>query len=371
MPGDAVERGTVLIVDDSPLDIAVHSEILRANHRVLSAADPESAFDLLRSGLRPDLVLLDVMMPGKDGLAFCRQLKAIPATAAVPIVFLTAKDSTADEEAGFAAGAVDYVAKPVDPHLLAARVRTHVELKKARENLEEQNQALREAVRLREEIEQINRHDLKNPLMIMMNIPGLLKSQSNLTADQKKWLEMIEEAARRMLEMINRSIDLAKMERGTYALVPVAVDALSIARRIVAAFSHEAFDRTVRLELFLNGKSVNDSDAFTIRGEELLLYSMLANLVRNALEASPPGSVLIDFKSGSCASISVHNQGTIPPEIRGRFFEKFATFGKKSGTGLGAYSARLAATTLGGSISFASSEQEGTTITVTLPRNAQ
>ena len=368
-------RSTVLLIDDSPVDTAVQSEILRSEHRVLSASGPESAMDLVRSGARPDIVLLDVMMPGTDGLAFCRRLKADPAAAGVPIIFVTAKQTVEDEEAGFAAGAVDYVAKPVDPHLLRARVRTHVQLKRARENLEQQNEALRESAQLREEVEQISRHDLKNPLMVIMNVPSFLRRQPNVTSDQRRWLQMIEDAARRLLEMINSSIDLFKMERGAYALSPVDVDALAVARRIAeAARLGSASEECVAIDLILEGSPATETDVFFIRGEELLLYSMLANLIKNAVEASAAGSaVSVSFDArGSqpgTAAIEVHNTGVIPQGIRGRFFEKFVTFGKKGGTGLGAYSARLAAITLGGSIAFTSSEESGTTVTVLLPRS--
>lgn len=99
---------------------------------------------------------------------------------------------------------------------------------------------------------------------------------------------------------------------------------------------------------------------------------MLGNLARNAVEASPPGSTAsISLRDGGAAIIAIHNEGAIPANIRERFFEKFATAGKKGGTGLGAYSARLIATTLGGTIAHTSSERDGTTITVTLPRRSE
>ena len=362
---------TVLIIDDSPSDIAVQAEALRPAHHVLSATNPEAAFEIIRSGARPDLVVLDVMMPGTDGLSVCRRLKADAATAAVPVIFVTARDGVEDEEAGFSAGGVDYVAKPVNPHLLRARVRTHIELKQARESLERQNEALREAARLREEVEHINRHDLKNPLMVIMNIPSVLKRGRTMSPDEKKWLEMIEDAARRMLEMINRSIDLLKMEKGIYPLQPVDVDALAVARQIVSAMTPLAADRGVKVDLLLDGRPAAESDTFRLWGEELLLYSMFGNLVRNAVEASAPGSTAsISLRGGEAATIAIHNEGAIPEGIRGRFFEKFVTAGKTAGTGLGAYSARLIATTLGGTIAFTSSERDGTTITVTLPRRS-
>jgi signal transduction histidine kinase len=104
-------------------------------------------------------------------------------------------------------------------------------------------------------------------------------------------------------------------------------------------------------------------------GEGLLCYSMLSNLVKNALEASPEGGVVtIGLCTGAQPEVTVHNMGAVPEAIRDRFFEKYATQGKSSGTGLGTYSAQLIARTLGGDIHMRTSEQEGTTVTVRFPR---
>jgi two-component system, sensor histidine kinase and response regulator len=365
----AMERPTVLIVDDSPFDLDVQAEALRGSHRVLCAPDPDAAFELIHSGARPDLIVLDITMPGGGGLQVCRRLRADRETASVPVIFVTAQDGADSEEAGFAAGGVDYVTKPINPHLLLARVRTHIELERAREELERQNEELKEVARLREEVEQINRHDLKNPLMVILNVPPLLAHQENITSDQRKWLQMIEEAARRMLEMINRSVDLLKMERGIYPLNAVNVDLLPVVRKVVASVGPLAEAARVSVALDVDGRPAGSADTFPVHGEELLLYSMFANLVKNAVEAAPTQStVTLSFRAAATALISVHNRGAVPAAVRGRFFEKFATAGKTGGTGLGAYSARLVATTLGGTISCVSCEEEGTTITVDLPR---
>lgn len=101
----------------------------------------------------------------------------------------------------------------------------------------------------------------------------------------------------------------------------------------------------------------------------MLLYPMLANLIKNAVEASPEGDrITISLTNGDSAVISIHNKGTVPEDVRDRFFEKYATSGKTGGTGLGTYSAKLIAETLGGRIGFDSSEGNGTTVTVVFPR---
>jgi signal transduction histidine kinase len=366
------EHRTVLIVDDSPADIAVLSECLRGEYAVLGATSAASALEILHSSKVPDLILLDVLMPGLDGLGFCCRIRADPATCRIPVIFVTAKGTEEDEAAGFAAGGVDYVVKPVNPHLLRARVKTHVELKLARQDLEAQNGILKENARLRDEVELISRHDLKNPLMVIMNIPVVLLGQPGIGAEAAKWLKMIQDAARRMLEMINMSIDLFKMERGVYNLRPEPVDALALTRQITDAMAGITSVSSLSIDVAVEGRPAQPTGTFRVSAEEPLLYTLLSNLIRNAVEASPPGGrVSISFSTGASGVIAIHNVGAIPASIRERFFQKFATAGKPGGTGLGAYSARLIATTLGGTVDCRSSEEAGTTITVSLPLAAR
>jgi signal transduction histidine kinase len=362
------DRPIVLLIDDSSTDIAVLSEILPGEFAVQIAGGADEALKILHSPEVPDLILLDIMMPGLDGLAFCRRIRANPKTRSIPVIFVTSKDSEDDEAEGFAAGGVDYVTKPVNPHLLRARVRTHIELKAAQAELESQNATLRENARLREQVEHLTRHDLKNPLMVVLNIPDLLLRRPGISADEVKWLQMIVSSARRMLEIINMSTGLFKMEQGTYTAKPEPVDALAVARQIAEQMVKAAPEGFPAIALTLEGAPAASSDSLMVSAEEPLLYTMLANLVRNAVEASPQdGVVSLSFSRGETARIAIHNSGVIPASIRERFFQKFVTSGKQSGTGLGAYSAQLIARTLGGGITFQTSVEEGTTLTVSLP----
>jgi len=362
------QRRTILVVDDSPVDIAFLSELLREEYKVLCATNAAHALETLHSSGSVDLMLLDVMMPGLDGLEFCRQLRADPATRRMPVIFVTSRDADEDEAAGFAAGCVDYVMKPVNPHLLRARVKTHIELKLVREDLESQNLILNENASLREEVEHLTRHDLKNPLMVILNIPTLLMRRPGISEDEMKWLKMIVTSARRMLNVINMSSDLFNMERGTYTPQPVAVDALAVARQVVDSIATLPDDGSHAVDMTLAGRPVEAADSFMVSAEEPLLYTMMSNLVRNAIEASPAkGRVLLSFSHGTAPTFSIHNSGAIPTAIRERFFEKFVTAGKQGGTGLGAYSAQLIAKALRGAIGFETSEEAGTTLTVSLP----
>jgi putative two-component system response regulator len=124
----------VLVVDDAPENLAVMSELLRGDYRVLVATSGERALALAASS-PPDLIVLDVMMPGLDGYEVCRRLKDSAATAHIPIIFLTSIDDEDSERTGFELGAVDFVGKPVRAAVFLARVRTHVQLKQAGDSL--------------------------------------------------------------------------------------------------------------------------------------------------------------------------------------------------------------------------------------------
>ena len=121
------QRPRLLLVDDEPTNLQVLRHVLQADYRLLFATDGARALQVAREQL-PQLILLDIMMPGMDGYAVCRALKADPATAAVPVIFITALNDSQDETAGFDVGGVDYLTKPVSPPVVRARVRTHLSL---------------------------------------------------------------------------------------------------------------------------------------------------------------------------------------------------------------------------------------------------
>ncbi len=137
-------RAVILVVDDIPENIDVLSGILRTKYRVKAALNGRRALAIARSDPQPDLILLDIMMPGMDGYEICRRLKADPRTSAIPVIFVTAKSEVEDERLGLELGAVDYIVKPISPAIVIARVQTHLALY-------DQNRELERKVRERTE----------------------------------------------------------------------------------------------------------------------------------------------------------------------------------------------------------------------------
>jgi putative two-component system response regulator len=155
VPGaETPERSTILIVDDTPQNLTVLGELLQPLYRVRAANSGERALRMVRTVPRPDLILLDVMMPEIDGHDVLRRLRDDPSTRDIPVLFVTAMDAVEDEERGLALGAVDYLTKPIKPAIVLARVRAHLDLKAARDRLARQNDWLEAEVhrRMRENV---------------------------------------------------------------------------------------------------------------------------------------------------------------------------------------------------------------------------
>jgi putative two-component system response regulator len=133
---------TILIVDDEPDNIALLSSALKGTFRTKVAITGGNALDLVLRGDAPDLILLDIMMPDMDGYEVCRRLKLDPKTTDIPVIFLTAKSDTQDEQQGLELGAVDYITKPLSLPIVLARINTHLHLKSVRDFLRDKNEYL-------------------------------------------------------------------------------------------------------------------------------------------------------------------------------------------------------------------------------------
>jgi putative two-component system response regulator len=148
-PAQEPVRSTVLVVDDTRTNLAIMGDLLSSQYRVRVANSGARALQAAHTQPRPDLILLDIMMPEMDGYEVMRQLQADPKVRDIPVIFVTAMGADEDEEHGLQLGAVDYVTKPIRPAILLARVKAHLELKHARDLLQNQNNYLEKEVGLR------------------------------------------------------------------------------------------------------------------------------------------------------------------------------------------------------------------------------
>ncbi len=357
---------SILIVDDTPENLTVLRDILtRAGYRVRPVLQGALA---LKSAAAdpPDLILLDIMMPVMDGYETCRGLKADERTADIPVLFISALDATENKVRGFEEGGLDYITKPFRAEEVLARVRTHVALREAQLQLKAQNEELRRAAALREDVDRMLRHDLRGSLANVIGYSELLAEEVDPDGTPAEHARVIVGAGYSMLSMIHSSFDLMKMERGVYEGKPEPFDIAEVARQVLDELGLDSDRKHLEHRICLAEPGTRD---LIVRGERLLCHSLFHNLVKNAIEASPVGGILefrLSEKEGA-AKIQLRNAGAVPEVIRDRFFDKFVTYGKLDGTGLGTYSAKLMAETQGGTIRLDASEQGYTSVVVTLP----
>ena len=364
-------RPRLLVVDDAPENLALLLDALKDDYTVIAARNGTKALQLAAATPPPDLILLDIVMPEMDGYQVCARLKERVETRAIPVIFLTALEEEESETLGLSLGAVDFIRKPICLATLHLRVKLHLELLQSRRRLEEQNRYLVEAARLRSDVEHITRHDLKSPLNTIISVPKLLLEECEFTPSQQALVKMIEKSGYNMLEMINRSLDLFKMENGIYDFRPESVDILAVMRRALAELASMITAKNLQVTLRVDNQLPRDGQKVMAMAESLFCYSMFSNLCINAIEASPPEDVInIGFERQDDVIISIDNGGEVPEEIREHFFDKFVTVGKRDGTGLGTYAARLIALTQRGTIDLDTSVAGRTCIRVTIPSGA-
>ncbi len=224
-------------------------------------------------------------------------------------------------------------------------------------------------MQLKEDIDRITRHDLKSPLNGIIGVPDYLLEAVEMKPEDQALLRSVKESGIKMLQMINMSLDLYKMEMGAYAYLPENVNVGKIVKGIVSDLEDIIAGKKLHILLSINGQIASPGDKVMLQGEELLFLSMLSNLVKNAVEAAPAGSpVSIGFLLNEINTIIINNRGEVPESIKDHFFDKYVTAGKKYGTGLGTYSAKLIARTMDGTIRMKTSVEQGVTITITLPK---
>lgn len=348
-----MKKGTILIVDDVDSEIDILVDILHEDYEVCVATDGETALEVARDA-HPDLILLDIVMPNMDGYEVCRRLKGDLRTRDIPVIFVTVLSEEGHETTGLGLGALDYITKPYNREIVLARVRNHMDLI--------------EALRIKEDVNRIVSHDMRNELSTIIGYPDVLLQDKTLSPQHRRMIEKIRNSGYNLLKMVNLGLQLHKLEKGQYCFLVSEVDVLKVIRSALEHMEGLVRFKSIDVRLTLGGHPVQDDARFMVRGEDTLLYSMLSNLILNALEASPAGAgVTVDLARTGETNISIHNRGAVPEDIRNRFFGKYITAGKTKGTGLGAYSALLMAKTLGGTIEMQTSEEDGTTVTVKLP----
>jgi two-component system sensor histidine kinase/response regulator len=353
----------VLVVDDIPKNLQVVGTMLRnAGYAVMPATSGARALEGVRVQL-PDLILLDLMMPDMDGLEVCRQLKADPLTQEIPIVFLTASNEMDHLVKGFQAGAVDYVTKPFNPPELLARVRTHLELKHARERLREMNDE-------KNEFMGIAAHDLRNPLNVVKGYIEMMREESTMGPEERAdLLERMHDATKRMAEMVQNLLDANRIERGELHLTLAPAELSALVRSVVESQRPwaTAKEQTVHME--------SAPAPLNVLVDPTVMVQVMENLVSNAIKYSPLGQrILVRLKKDAQrVRIEVQDEGPgLSAEDQKRLFGKFARLsakptGGEHSTGLGLSIVKKMVEAMNGQVRCESELGKGATFIVALP----
>ena len=248
------------------------------------------------------------------------------------------------------------------------------ERKRAEELLRSTVDRLNDEIRHREELEKVKaqvermiRHDLRNPLNGIMAAAQILMTDE-ITPEQQELCMIIRESGRKLDTMLSSSMDLIKMEEGTYRLRPDPNDLARVIEEVRREVEPLAANHGVRVVCNVDGRPLTRDLTLPIEGERLYLADAFANLLRNAVEASQRNDqVTVSITTGAEYRVEFHNTQPVPQSVRSVFFDRYATSGKKNGTGLGTYVAALITRVHNGEISFTTSDEDGTRVTVVLP----
>jgi len=213
------------------------------------------------------------------------------------------------------------------------------------------------------DIERIIRHDLKTPLNSIIGFPKMMLTDESLSDEYKEYLMIILAAGQNMLNLINASLNMYKLEEGSFQFNMAETNVLSILKQINIELREIIQRKKCRIKILIEGNPLTPDSVIKIQSEKNLLYMTLTNLIKNALEASPKNEIVtVNLSDKDKLLISIHNIGTIPEQIRDSFFDKHVTSGKSNGNGLGTYSAKLMADALNATIEFTTDEIDGTTL---------
>jgi signal transduction histidine kinase len=268
-------------------------------------------------------------------------------------------------------GAVDFITKPINADQLKLRVENFMRYVELRRHLQADYDNMLAMARLRDDVEAMTRHDLKGPLAGAIGLVQSLIDSGDLDRRQSEQLRLAEQAMMQVIDMVNLSTELYKIETGKYVLRAAPLDISDMLRRVVE--TARATYAGKQLVIAVDTDMDVGTDLPMALGDAMLTYSLLNNLLKNACEAAPERTrVSATLFAGQPLRIEIVNKGVIPEAIRARFFDKFVTDGKASGTGLGTYSARLLARAQHGEVVFAvDDDADTTTLMITLPASSQ
>jgi len=360
--------GRVLVVDDDPAGRGMMADWLAAyGHDVITASDgPEALLSVERDG--PDVIILDVMMPGMDGFAVCERLKSNPRTAVVPVLMLTALNDREDRMRGMRAGANDFLMKPADLPYVLLRVRNAVRLRQLHVEVENKFSELCHQEQMKENLLHMIIHDLRTPLAGLEGFLQLLQMSAGAKLEDRPahYLKQALNASHSLAHQIDLLLDIHRMEEGKMPVQSVAHDVRQVVDKALEPLRPLFGSRRLKLEV--PGKPMSAV------GDPTLLGRVVSNIVGNAIAFTPPqdGQITVRMRNGGeTVRIEVEDNGLgIELSKQEAIFEKFTQVGehvRSRSSGLGLAFCKLAMEAQGGRIGVTSQPGSGSRFWFELP----
>lgn len=366
-PGAMVPNQPILVVDDEPLNLAALDQILSPSYALVFAHNGAEALAAARKH-HPELILLDIQMPGPDGYQVCRTLKQDPDLAPIPVIFLSSFTDAPSKVLAFEVGGSDYVPKPFSADEVLARIRTQLKVLSAERQLRESYERLKAVEALRDNLVHMMVHDLRSPLTAMGLSLQLLEEDAGgvLAPDALACLGKARKATRRMAQMVTTVLDLNKLEAGKMVLALQPCELAALLQEVVDSHRELAGTRRLVLEAPV---------PIAVQADRDLLFRVFQNLLSNAIKFTPEGKdirIRAEAADG-WAQVRVIDQGPgIPPQDRDRIFDKFGQLGSPgpasgASTGLGLAFCKLAVGAHRGALGVESASGEGACFLLRLP----
>lgn len=362
----------LLVVDDVQTNVLLLKALLgKEGYGILVANNGQEALEVIRNE-NPDLILLDVMMPGMDGFEVAERLKSEEFRCEIPIIFLTALDDTQSIVNGFKLGVGYFISKPFRKEELMVRIKHQLSLVAARRIIEEKNEELRKTIAGRDKMYSVIAHDLRSPMASMkmlLNTIMMSVEKDKIDPDIFDMLEMSNKTSEEVFSLLDNLLKWTKSQLGKLTVIPQKLDISGLADGVVEVMNSVAEVKHIKLIR-------TDHESFFVYVDIEMIKSILRNLISNAVKFSNPDSEIkvgIKAEDGKVI-VSVTDSGKgIKKEDQHKLLKDsthFTTYGTNSeeGSGLGLLLCRDFARKNGGELWFESEENLGSVFSFSLPQ---
>jgi two-component system, sensor histidine kinase and response regulator len=351
----------ILIVDDEHANQFLLEGLLGANgYETITASDGDECLKILEKE-KPDLILLDIMMPRMSGLEVLQKINHSEALRQIPVIMVSAKTGMSDIKKALEDGAIDYIRKPFDEVELLARVKVGIRLKLKEDHL-------REMITQREEFVRIISHDLRSPFTAIDGFAGMLLSDDNLTPDQKDSLRQIIDSVGFSQEYFNKLLSWAKLEQKDVELNKRPIVLIHLITSALRFHEKKAMEKSVRLETDID-------PSIQIIGDEVFFRQVIENLLSNSIKFTPGGGIVkcISIRDESHIRLIISDTGIgMPPELTpDELFSKRLISSRRGtnnekGTGIGLTICKKIIDAHGYGITFHQNDKGGTDFIITI-----